>query len=626
MKASVLRSKSKSKKKSRWKKSSGEEDEEDVGVFGAASIVLRGASIDDLLSYTMDYESMYFQKHECGNTTKFERVLEQVNPHHRVFHSQFSLSPFTDREFVMSCIFEKQSSKQCIIIVRQTHHKNAPLTTDKVRAETTRVFRLTEVGRNKTKFEVIFCIDLKGFFPPFVTEKFVIPISMATPLRAQTYFLQIQRKGDFDEGGEDGRLLGQLLMDSLLGSHDFDVALSKFFRRTAVLREASASHLWFELFIGQVAQNNLRPAFKINTPLDDITDDDAKKIGSSFALTLMSSLAPASAVDEYIYSYPALQQLDERVHVFRPFLLGIAICLLRKADWGMNMRVGFGAGISVADMISDIYMIYEFLTTGHARAAVASIMFVSINLSVQLVLVYAQNRRKSRRAIFYAMLLVLSCAKPGVDAYLIIMGEEKDPFANFDIMTEMTFCKIFELVLEAIPSGVLQLTIFVTSDTKTLPALISLFLSAASTGYTSATLSYDHDTSVVKRRETPSSWGMVPDQGRGFVFFLMFVLSTLQVVSKVFATALLALTNPRWLAIWFATDLGLFYSFKIATRDFVHYTRGFDGVMKYVLACFARLGEKIGADFCGLMVVRTADGACSVYYDSLMCSLNSRRY
>ena len=183
-----------------------------------------------------------------------------------------------------------------------------------------------------------------------------------------------------------------------------------------------------------------------------------------------------------------------------------------------------------------------------------------------------------------------------------------DPLLNFDPMQEMGISKAGEVVFEAIPSGVLQLRIFLSTETKTTAALVSLLMSAASTGYTSATVSYDIDTSISKRRASPSMYGMVPDAGRGFVFLLMFLLATLQVVSKVFAVALLSLTSSTWLVIWLASDMCLFFLYKIARRDFVYCTPGVNGGVKYTVSVFARLAAKVIVDFTGMHHVRNPYG------------------
>ena len=301
-------------------------------------------------------------------------------------------------------------------------------------------------------------------------------------------------------------------------------------------------------------------------------------------------------------------QLDEQVLVFRPVLLGVAKHLLQQAHWGTNFRVGLGAFLSVADMTSDVFMIAQFLAQGHKGAALASTAFIAFNMALQMLIVVNQNSRKPRKVLLFELLLVITCVKPAMDAYRVFLGGEQDPLNMLSPLAEMTISKVGETVFEAIPSGLLQLKIFLTSEKKTAAALLSLLMSAASTGYTSAVLSYDFDTSVANRRVSPLLHGMVPDQGRGFVFFLMFMLSTLQMVSKVFSTALLLLVNPTWLAIWFSADMGLYFCYKIVRRDLTHLTPGTQGAMKYLISFFTRLGSKAMIDFSGLMLHRAPSG------------------
>jgi hypothetical protein len=317
-------------------------------------------------------------------------------------------------------------------------------------------------------------------------------------------------------------------------------------------------------------------------------------------LTLLSPPPPPHS--------PPHPQLNNEFPFFKHFITSIAKCLLERPDWGMNFRVGLGAFLSITDMISDIYMIVQFFAQGHSGAAITSVAFVALNAAVQILIVVGQNTRKPRSVVLREVLLVVSCLKPGVDAYRCIRGGEKDPFLNLDSMQEMFFSKGSEVVFEAIPSSVLQLGIFLASETKTTASLVSLLMSAASTGYTSATTAYDFDTSIARRRASPYLYGMVPNEGRGFVFFLMFVLSTLQMVSKVFSIALLSLTNSTWLVIWLVSDLALFFLYKMATGDFIHCTPGLSGGVKYSAAVLERLGSKVVVDFTGSMLHRNPFG------------------
>ena len=62
---------------------------------------------------------------------------------------------------------------------------------------------------------------------------------------------------------------------------------------------------------------------------------------------------------------------------------------------------------------------------------------------------------------------------------------------------------------------------------------------------------------------------MVPDQGRGKAFAVTFVMCSLQALARAGTIALLAVTNINWMAGFIVTDLGLFFAYKLARRDFL---------------------------------------------------------
>ena len=168
-------------------------------------------------------------------------------------------------------------------------------------------------------------------------------------------------------------------------------------------------------------------------------------------------------------------------------------------------------------------MITQFSRQGKTAAAYQSIAFISINMTIQVLIALAQNARKSRRTKVFEVLVVISCLKPCVIAYRVLKGGERDPLLSMDPIVESTGGKGAEIVFQSIPASVLQCCIFVSSEVKTIAAMASIFVSVASTGYTYSTISFDFDTSARKRRESPKLYGMVPDEGRGLIFFLMFL-------------------------------------------------------------------------------------------------------
>ncbi len=107
-------------------------------------------------------------------------------------------------------------------------------------------------------------------------------------------------------------------------------------------------------------------------------------------------------------------------------------------------------------------------------------------------------------------------------------------------------------------------------------------------------------------------YGYIPDVGRTKLFFVMFVLSFLQVVAKVFSTALLAQTNSKWLMIWMAVDIGLFLLYKQARNDLIYYVP-LSGWVKYVMAFSERSVMKVVSDFSGVLFLRGPYGKHSIF-------------
>ena len=154
-------------------------------------------------------------------------------------------------------------------------------------------------------------------------------------------------------------------------------------------------------------------------------------------------------------------------------------------------------------------MIRQFVLSGQIGAANASVAMIVMNLFCQAGIVYAQNSRRPWRVIALELFYVFIFVKPGIDAYRIVNLDRqwKDPALNLDPLAENAFTKVSEMLLEAVPSAVLQSAIIIMGGRYTVAAVLSIVLSALSTGYTSSSMSFEYDTSVVKRKQSPALFG-----------------------------------------------------------------------------------------------------------------------
>jgi hypothetical protein len=156
---------------------------------------------------------------------------------------------------------------------------------------------------------------------------------------------------------------------------------------------------------------------------------------------------------------------------------------------------------------------------------------------------------------------------------------------------------------EALPALVIQSVALLKSDNRSRGAIASLLISACSTGLISTTMAYDKDVSPVSRKESPDAYGFVPNAGRGLAFVTMLALSTLHIIAKTMANALLVVTNPTWLLYYMSSDLGFYFIQKLLRRDFI-YWMPLPLSLSIPAALIFRVCTKIVTDFTGCLLFK----------------------
>ena len=107
--------------------------------------------------------------------------------------------------------------------------------------------------------------------------------------------------------------------------------------------------------------------------------------------------------------------------------------------------------------------------------------------------------------------------KPALDAHRVATGAKKELGGALSPWVEMIGIKVVEMFAEAIPGVIIQLmAIASTPDGEDISkaALFSIAVSALTTGFASASISYDFDTNVDMRNVEPAFYGYVPAKAR----------------------------------------------------------------------------------------------------------------
>jgi len=101
-------------------------------------------------------------------------------------------------------------------------------------------------------------------------------------------------------------------------------------------------------------------------------------------------------------------------------------------------------------MITDIFVIRDYMNNGDTTQAYSLMAMIGASIVFQLILAYVQNRKKSKWALVWELLIVLSGLKQAVDAYRIATCYE-DELSTLDPLLDMSVGKGVELACESIP-------------------------------------------------------------------------------------------------------------------------------------------------------------------------------
>ena len=175
------------------------------------------------------------------------------------------------------------------------------------------------------------------------------------------------------------------------------------------------------------------------------------------------------------------------------------------------------------------------------------------------------------------------------------------------------------MTFESIPGCILQvlavLRVLAAGQQPTTAAMISILISALTTGYTSAVMTFDHDVDPVRRVDTPDFYGMVPDEtlSRTIVFVCLVLQSALLLLIRSVGAALLIKVDKRFLATYMVLDHALHWLYRLARNDawtFINVT----GPLGVMVTFVARTTCKVVVDFTGLVQFRGAGILGGIYW------------
>ncbi|GMH81525.1 hypothetical protein TrST_g5584 [Triparma strigata] len=386
------------------------------------------------------------------------------------------------------------------------------------------------------------------------------------------------------------------------------------------LLELTDKYAWFDAMVDEIRKAKIFTRSKVvNTELDLVTLDDALKMGTSFVPTLRLKSQPHAGVLMWVNQYPAMAELTKQHEFLVPMFNVVAEHILMSAPWGVKLRAGFGAAVSVFDALTDVYMLVRYARDEefHAYALVTGLL-LGTSMILQFAVVTFQNSRVKNliRTIACESVPILLCMKPVVDAYRVATSQKRKKHKRFDHLTEMGITRGIEMFSESIPQAILQTYVFISiaksganenfEDSSAI--LLTIFSSVLSASYCSANISYDFDISPKSRAKNEKFYGYIPDEARGrtIVFFSLIASSSFHLLMKCISSALLCTMGFKYFGMFIVGDTLLFFVYKLFRRDFYHWLPTESHGAAVVVTLLMRSVIKIINDFTGIVQFRNS--------------------
>jgi len=434
-----------------------------------------------------------------------EKIIDQrVNDHNMLYYVRVKTPTMvSDREFLQRLVW-KSTEKGGFVIVshpevteerpQNDRHKTSSADTAgtrTVRGKFPSSFTLKKKGDHETTIEYVIHPDSGGYLPFWLLNR-LMSEHLAYVTEIQERFQALRGLEEWDAA--DGKAVGAALM-----SKGNDTA--ELFVRFKGLKELGKKHEWIEAMLARVVKNKLRLANEVSSSCVCMSAKEGGEVGAGLAMAIATNLTAEAGVDDWIRRYKCLAELDREEVWFRSLMNEVAQRLLGEVSWGLKLRVIIGAGLSVLDIASDVFVMVSYYSEGRDVYGRTMLIMLCTTFAFQFLGIFLQNKTRPLK-LARETLLLLCGLKPAVDAKRVAEGQKQEEHHAFDAKTERMVDILCEMIFESIPGCLVQILALLRVDREkwALSAMGSIGISALTTGYTSACLSFDFDVDPVERK------------------------------------------------------------------------------------------------------------------------------
>ncbi|GMH55451.1 hypothetical protein TL16_g01910 [Triparma laevis f. inornata] len=602
--------------------------------WGSTSVNVR-AEMEEVAAFFWDFDSRAnmqisrdvertFEEDEegAGGFKKIVKRHQQISSSHggqhhdRSFASEMTLKRADDDTIIilMAPLADGQYERATVLARGSVIVGNA----DAIEVKETAAIRLRRLGGGRTKLELSCEIDL-GFGIKCRSVKHFVERRLGEIIGVSVYFQRLVPLKEY--GLDDGIALAHDLLWTAPSAKKRVERLAEAFEKSRALRELAETLTWIKAMLAVAIEGGLHRNIAITTKLVCVSEKEAIRIGKNLMPALKSRKVIGAGVDQWRGQNPAVGELMDEHNWVEQMMLVLSKGIVKTAAWGLMWRVTLGAVLSLGDLVTDLIVLKRFFYGGDEMMAYrdASIACLATSIIGQMILVAVQNRKKGMLRILKEVVIIVMGMKAAADAYRVASGAEHEKDTAMDPMTELTVNKLIEMFAESIPGIIIQTSAIISELNSGVPtssmAYISLLFSTLTTGFVSATLSYDYDTDPKKRAANPEFYGYVPDDARkrAVLFVTMTLMSSNQVLIHGILVVILG-SIARSYALYYLVGNMLLYFFYKAVRGDLRHWIPINGLTGSSLSVLLRLLIKFVVDFTGCIQFRHPYDVGGLYF------------
>ncbi|GMI32508.1 hypothetical protein TeGR_g10375 [Tetraparma gracilis] len=400
------------------------------------------------------------------------------------------------------------------------------------------------------------------------------------------FFQQQRTMGDYDKA--DGRALGyRLTYPDEKNKKTPSKAVARIVKLHKGLSQLSQEYPWIVAFLEEILKGGLHRNKAVSTKLDCLSEREARRIGMNLPWALRARKTAEGGVYQWEKQNPSMVELFKKLPWVEEMIVTMGEELLKNAAWGMWFRVISGSGLSMVDLATDINVIRVYFEEGQNGYGWMMLGMVLASMGLQLLVVVVQNGKMGWGKLLREVLITVSGLKPGVDAMRVVSNAEMDEHHMMDAKMELVVNKCCEMVCESVPGCILQVYALIqgASGDKMRTKVLSIAVSALTTGMSSASISYDFDSDPEMRRLLPSFYGFLPDEAkaRTIMYLCLVVNSSLLLLLRSIGAALLMHVDKKIFAAYVAGDHLLYLLQKLYRSTYWSMETGNECIQSYFL-------------------------------------------